>query len=90
MISRRGFLTCGCSVAGLQALTARPAAAQKGGAGGRGAVDVHAHFFPERFIRAVNEQGGPPGVSFDLSKPGAPIFSTTTRSRIRPNGFASW
>jgi aminocarboxymuconate-semialdehyde decarboxylase len=40
----------------------------------RAAVDVHAHYFPERFIQAINTEGGPPGVSFDLSKPDAPIF----------------
>ena len=74
MISRRGFLASGCCVAGLQALAARPAAAQGGGAAGRGVVDVHAHYFPERFVSAINAQGGPPGVSFDLSKPDAPIF----------------
>jgi aminocarboxymuconate-semialdehyde decarboxylase len=37
-------------------------------------VDVHAHYFPEAFVKAINEQGGPPGVSFDLSNPNAPIF----------------
>ncbi len=54
-------------------IAARPAFAQRSGAAGA-AVDVHAHFFPERFIKAINEEGGPPGVSFDLSKPEAPIF----------------
>ena len=29
-------------------------------------MDVHAHYFPEPFVKAINEQGGPPGVSFDL------------------------
>jgi hypothetical protein len=38
-------------------------------------VDVHAHYFPERFVQSINEQGGPPGVSFDLSNPDEPIFN---------------
>ena len=38
-------------------------------------MDVHAHYFPERFVKSINEQGGPPGVSFDLSNPDAPIFN---------------
>lgn len=57
--------------------TASSAAAQdrrRPGPAAGAAVDVHAHFFPERFVKAINEQGGPPGVSFDLSKPDAPIF----------------
>ncbi|MBI4886469.1 MAG: amidohydrolase family protein [Acidobacteria bacterium] len=69
-VSRRGFLG-GCCAAGVGALSASRAGAQ---GGARAAVDVHAHFFPERFVRAINEEGGPPGVSFDLSNPGAPIF----------------
>ena len=75
-LSRRGFLT-GCCAAGMGIAAGHGLAAQGGAArngGARGAVDVHAHFFPERFVKAINEQGGPPGVSFDLSKPDAPIF----------------
>lgn len=70
-MSRRNFLTIGCCAAGVLG-AARAHAAQ--GPSRRGAVDVHAHYFPDRFIKAINEQGGPPGVSFDLSKPDAPIF----------------
>lgn len=73
-LTRRGFLTRGCCAAGLVALAGyRPLGAQSPAAG-RGAVDVHAHYFPEPFVKTINEQGGPPGVSFDLSKPDAPIF----------------
>ena len=73
-LSRREFLTWGCCAAGLSAsVGARTAAAQSRGTR-QGAVDVHAHYFPERFVKAINEQGGPPGVSFDLSKPDGPVF----------------
>jgi len=70
-MNRRGFLT-GCCAAGLMAAVKRDAVAQSSEA--RGPVDVHAHYFPEPFVKAINEQGGPPGVSFDLSNPDAPIF----------------
>ncbi|OFW02520.1 MAG: hypothetical protein A3I61_15980 [Acidobacteria bacterium RIFCSPLOWO2_02_FULL_68_18] len=69
-VGRRRFLG-GCCAAGVGAIAAGHARAQSS----RRAVDVHAHYFPERFIRAINEEGGPPGVSFDLSKPEAPIFN---------------
>lgn len=74
MISRRGFLAAGCCAGALSAAGVRPASGQSRGSA-RGAVDVHAHFFPERFIKSINEEGGPPGVSFDLSNPNAPIFN---------------
>ena len=73
-VSRRDLLGIGCGAAafGVAAGAAR-LEAQRGGPG-RSAIDVHAHYFPEPFIKAINEQGGPPGVSFDLSAPDAPIF----------------
>jgi len=70
-LSRRTFLT-GCCAAGLAVAARHNAAAQ--GSRARGPVDVHAHYFPEPFVKVINEQGGPPGVSFDLSNPDAPIF----------------
>src|SRR5688572_33456352 len=70
-LSRRTFLT-GCCAAGLAVAARHNAAAQ--GSRARGPVDVHAHYFPEPFVKAINEEGGPPGVSFDLSNPEAPIF----------------
>jgi aminocarboxymuconate-semialdehyde decarboxylase len=72
-LGRRRFLaTVGCCAAGLGLGNAGAAAQDRRRLGA--VVDVHAHFFPERFVRAINEEGGPPGVSFDLSKPDAPIF----------------
>jgi aminocarboxymuconate-semialdehyde decarboxylase len=68
-MDRRRFLTS-CAAAGAL-LSARAAARQRSRPR---TVDVHAHYFPERFVKAINEQGGPPGVSFDLSKPDAPVF----------------
>jgi aminocarboxymuconate-semialdehyde decarboxylase len=52
---------------------ARKAAAQ-GQASRAGAIDIHAHFFPEGYIQALAEEGGPPGIRFDLSTPGAPAL----------------
>ena len=74
-VSRRGFLAMGCCAAGLGVAAGSGAARAQGAQAGRGAVDVHAHYFPERFVKSINEQGGPPGVSFDLSNPNAPIFN---------------
>lgn len=71
-VSRRGFLGFGCCAAGMGIASAARLAAQ--GGRGRAAVDVHAHYFPLKFIESINQEGGPPGVSFDLSKPDAPIF----------------
>ena len=72
--TRRGFLGHVCCAAGLAVAAGTRGSAAQGRAAARGAIDVHAHYFPERFVKAINEQGGPPGVSFDLSKPDAPIF----------------
>jgi aminocarboxymuconate-semialdehyde decarboxylase len=74
-VSRRKFLAFGCCAAGLAGATRAGAANAQAPASARGAVDVHAHYFPERFVKSINEQGGPPGVSFDLSNPDAPIFN---------------
>jgi len=74
-VSRRGFLAMGCCAAGLGAGVGSGTARAQAQTAGRGAVDVHAHYFPERFVQSINEQGGPPGVSFDLSNPNAPIFN---------------
>ncbi len=35
---------------------------------------MHAHFYPERFIKAVADEGGPAGVQFDLSGPDGPAL----------------
>lgn len=74
-VSRRGFLALGCCAAGM-GFTGTQAFAQAGasGSGGR-AVDVHAHFFPERFIKSVMDEGGPQGVAFDLSNPASPVLN---------------
>lgn len=39
--------------------------------GGRG-IDVHAHYYPQAFLKAVAEAGGPPYFRVDLSNPNAP------------------
>ena len=39
-------------------------------------IDVHAHFFPERFIRAIEESGAPSGGSVDRSNPIGPTIVT--------------
>jgi aminocarboxymuconate-semialdehyde decarboxylase len=37
-------------------------------------IDVHAHFFPERFIRAIEEGGAPSGGSVDRGSPVGPVI----------------
>src|SRR4051812_31062048 len=71
--TRRGFLAAGCCIASAARVNAQRGSG-RAASGGPGPIDVHAHFFPERFITAVNTQGGPPGVSFDLSNAAAPLF----------------
>lgn len=39
-------------------------------------IDVHAHFFPERFIRAIEQHGGVSGGSVDRSSPIGPSIVT--------------
>jgi aminocarboxymuconate-semialdehyde decarboxylase len=46
-------------------------------------IDVHAHFFPERFIRAIETGGGASGGSVDRSSPIGPTI-VTKGSRTAP------
>jgi aminocarboxymuconate-semialdehyde decarboxylase len=36
-------------------------------------IDIHAHFFPETFLRSLAEEGGPPGSRFEYTPSGVPI-----------------
>jgi len=36
------------------------------------AIDVHAHFYPERFLKSLAEEGGPPGSTFEYTPSGVP------------------
>ncbi|HEV8310489.1 MAG TPA: amidohydrolase family protein [Methylomirabilota bacterium] len=40
-----------------------------------GAIDVHAHFFPEAFLALVAEAGAPAGASVDRSNPEGPVLA---------------
>jgi aminocarboxymuconate-semialdehyde decarboxylase len=46
-------------------------------------IDVHAHFFPERFIRAIEQGGAPSGGSIDRSSPVGPAI-VVKASRTAP------
>ena len=37
-------------------------------------IDVHAHFFPERFIRVIEDGGAPFGGRVDRSNPVGPVI----------------
>src|SRR5439155_25551917 len=37
-------------------------------------IDVHAHFFPESFIRLIEEAGAPFGAGIDRSNPQGPVI----------------
>lgn len=52
-------------------------------------VDVHAHFFPESFIRAVEEHGAAFGASVDRSNPKGPAI-VTGASRTAPLDARYW
>ncbi len=51
------------------------------------AIDVHAHFFPTPFLKALAEEGSPPHFPLDMSKPGAP---TVVRGSFRLTLDASY
>src|SRR6059058_1979742 len=40
------------------------------------AVDIHAHFFPESFLRVIEEHGGPFGARVDRANPKGPAIAT--------------
>jgi len=52
-------------------------------------VDVHAHFFPERFIRIIEESGGVFGASVDRSNPKGPVL-VVGGSRTAPLDARYW
>jgi len=52
-------------------------------------VDVHAHFFPERFIRIIEESGGAFGASVDRSNPKGPVL-VVGGSRTAPLDARYW
>jgi len=39
-----------------------------------GAIDIHAHFFPERYLELIERAGGPFGASIDRSNPRGPVI----------------
>jgi aminocarboxymuconate-semialdehyde decarboxylase len=53
------------------------------------AVDVHAHFFPERFIRIIEESGGAFGARVDRSSPKGPVL-VVGGSRTAPLDARYW
>lgn len=39
-----------------------------------GAIDIHAHFFPERYLELIERAGAPSGASIDRSNPRGPVI----------------
>src|SRR5215469_15790061 len=52
-------------------------------------VDVHAHFFPESFIRIIEESGGTFGASVDRSNPKGPVLVVGS-ARTAPVDARCW
>lgn len=76
----RTLLGAGGLGAGLVALLgAQRATGEVGSANGR-AIDVHAHYYPEGFLKAIAEEGGPPAFSVDRSDPAQPRVTRGTFS----------
>jgi aminocarboxymuconate-semialdehyde decarboxylase len=72
----RNLLDSGGLAAALFALMGvAPATAGKRGARQPRAIDVHAHFFPEGFLKSLAEEGGPPAFPVDLSDPMRPTVA---------------
>src|SRR2546426_5119018 len=79
-VSRRAFLglaSLGTSILSLAG--ARTAAAQRKTTPAA-AIDVHAHFFPEKFLKSLAEEGGPPDLQVEFSASGVP---TLVRGSVR-------
>jgi aminocarboxymuconate-semialdehyde decarboxylase len=61
------------------------------GGGSRGtkvqAIDVHAHYYPERFLKSLAEEGSPPNFQVDVSNPQAPAVM---RGAVRQQLDASY
>src|SRR3989475_12163021 len=49
------------------------------------AVDIHAHFFPESFLRVIEEHGQPFGARVDRSHPKGPAIATGGVTRPPPH-----
>ncbi|HWN93135.1 MAG TPA: amidohydrolase, partial [Verrucomicrobiae bacterium] len=49
-------------------------------------IDVHAHFFPESFIRLVEEAGAPFGAGIDRGNPQGPVimFGASRTAPLEP------
>ena len=52
-------------------------------------IDVHAHFFPETFMRAMEEAGGPFGAGVDRTNPRGPVLFVRD-SRTAPLEARYW
>lgn len=72
-LSRRAVLKLG-GLASIHALVGAAGAAAQGGAAQTRVIDVHAHFFPEPFLKSIAGQGGVTGFQVDYSVPGGPML----------------
>ncbi|HZV96804.1 MAG TPA: hypothetical protein VFF62_12790, partial [Candidatus Nitrosocosmicus sp.] len=52
-------------------------------------IDVHAHFFPETFMRAMEEAGAPFGAGVDRTNPRGPVLFVRD-SRTAPLEARYW
>jgi len=77
MLDLRSITGLGGLGAALFALLGVGATAGPASGDGSRAIDVHAHFFPESFLKALAEDGGPPSFPVDLSDPERPAVRTS-------------
>lgn len=73
-MNRRDVLRLGSVGASMLALLGARTASAQGKASPGKAIDVHAHFYPERFLRSLAEDGVPPGVKIEYPEPDAPTL----------------
>jgi len=73
MITRRRFLT-GAVVASLAGAPRRTWAQARGAPPQPRAIDVHAHFYPERFLKSLADEGGPADAKIEYVGPGRPVL----------------
>jgi aminocarboxymuconate-semialdehyde decarboxylase len=78
VVFRGGLPGLGSLAASLLAMVAARGDSAKGQRSGTRAIDVHAHFYPEGFLKALAQDGGPPAFQVDLTDPARPSVGRDT------------
>ena len=78
MVFRSRLPSLGGLAASLLAMVAARGDSPESRQSGGRAIDVHAHFYPEGFLKALAQDGGPPAFQVDMSDPSRPSVGRDT------------